>query len=650
MSETQGPTPNPSAGSSIHTQQRLNRSCLICHQRKIRCDKKSPCGNCTRAAVLCCFPKAEQPVRRTQKTTISDVSSRLDRLERTIQALVKESPGKDDAVSIPSRNAKDFNISPVEEEILERAPSEEKLIHGDNSSKYLNESLLSCIMEEEKEIHSLISLQVDEKSQLEAPHSIELEPLLSNFYRPETGKSDHPTRSCAIQLWQAFVTNVDPMTKIIHVPTTQATVYSGIKIGNDADANTSTLLFAIYFAATASLSHHSLLTILGKDKRTALNHFKRGLEQSLAASRFLETPNLMTLQAMTLYIRSVRGFVRSRSLWSLNGLVVRSAQSIGLHRDGKKFGLPPFECEIRRRLWWNIVANDSRAGEDLGFTILNFEGVTDVALPINVNDNQLEPNMTKLPSAELAWTEMSVTLIIIEVSKVLQEINQSRFECKDHQSYEGARQKKLHSMIERQECYLRCCDENIPAQRAAYHIGHILTAKLQFVTRRHLPSTALDLQNLSQDTRESFEKACDILELSRHFAEDDMLQGFRWICQSFPQYSILMYVLCRLCNGVEGWNVDKAWELVDAAFEGQGEGRLDWNWAVLEKLRAKAHLVKIRSEAQDTSLTPMIALNDVPGVTRGGDLSQFPDWTLNQLDDYDWSALLQDVDMQTYDL
>ncbi|KAH6718329.1 fungal-specific transcription factor domain-containing protein [Leptodontidium sp. MPI-SDFR-AT-0119] len=632
------------------TQKRLDRSCILCHQRKIRCDKKSPCGNCTRADVLCCFPKAEQPVRRPHKTTIADVSSRLARLERTIQALAKDSPINGCVDTPPSKPVEDFSTPLRSDELLDRAPSEERLINGDCSSRYFNESFLSRIMEEEKDIHSLIGLQVDEKSQPEKRHAIQLEPLLSNFHKPVTGESYHPTKSCAVQLWQAFVNNVDPMIKIFHLPTTQAIVYAAIKNTNESGADTNALLFSIYFAATASLNHKSLVNILGNDKTTALNQFKRGLEQSLATSKFLDTPNLVTLQAITLYIRCLRVFIRGRSLWSLNGLVVRCAQSIGLHRDGKNFNLSPFECEIRRRLWWYIVANDSRVGEDLGLMILNFDGATDVELPLNVNDNQLEPNMKDLPPAEPRWTEMSFTLIIMEVNRVQQEINQSRLRYEDIDTYEAARQKIIHSMIERQDHYLQYCDENIPAQRAAYLIGRILTAKLQFITRRHSRSTASENQNLSQDTQETFEKACDILELSRQFSTDDMLQGFRWICQSFPQYNMLMYLLWRLCKDVEGWNVERAWELIDASFEGQGERRHDWNWAVLENLRAKARLMRTSVKGQDgTLMTGMAAKAESSDVSGNGTLQNLG-WTSEQLGDYDWSALLEDVDMQSYDL
>lgn len=48
------------------------------------------------------------------------------------------------------------------------------------------------------------------------------------------------------------------------------------------------------------------------------------------------------------------------SLWTLLGVAVRIGQGLGLHRDGTSLGLSPFEIEMRRRLWWNIVVLDAR--------------------------------------------------------------------------------------------------------------------------------------------------------------------------------------------------------------------------------------------------------------------------------------------------
>lgn len=52
----------------------------------------------------------------------------------------------------------------------------------------------------------------------------------------------------------------------------------------------------------------------------------------------------------------------------LSGVCIRIAQKMGLHRDGQLLGLPPFDTEMRSRVWWNIVLLDFRSAISSGFT------------------------------------------------------------------------------------------------------------------------------------------------------------------------------------------------------------------------------------------------------------------------------------------
>lgn len=46
---------------------------------------------------------------------------------------------------------------------------------------------------------------------------------------------------------------------------------------------------------------------------------------------------------------------------------MRIGQRMGLNIDGTSHGLLPFEVEMRRRLWWQLLLLDSRVGELSGF-------------------------------------------------------------------------------------------------------------------------------------------------------------------------------------------------------------------------------------------------------------------------------------------
>src|SRR4051812_29475879 len=86
-----------------------------------------------------------------------------------------------------------------------------------------------------------------------------------------------------------------------------------------------------------------------------------------------------------------------REVWILLGMVIRIAQSVGLHRDPSNFSVSPFESEMRRRLWWHIVSLDLRTGEDTGLIASCIHLTSDTKLPLAVNDNALHPAMKELP-------------------------------------------------------------------------------------------------------------------------------------------------------------------------------------------------------------------------------------------------------------
>lgn len=57
------------------------RSCLACHRRKVRCDRGSPCTNCSRCGFTCAYPSKEN---HGKVQTLQHISGRLERLENMI--------------------------------------------------------------------------------------------------------------------------------------------------------------------------------------------------------------------------------------------------------------------------------------------------------------------------------------------------------------------------------------------------------------------------------------------------------------------------------------------------------------------------------------------------------------------------------------
>jgi len=143
-----GGVPTSPAVSLPARYKRMERSCLMCHQRKIRCDKRSPCSHCVKADLLCCYPGPERAGRRPHKTTIADVAARVARLERTITA-ISSSTVQADLIdkSSPDLTPPTGEVN-MSETLTVGAPPDELLVQDGFSSRYINEALLSRVLEE----------------------------------------------------------------------------------------------------------------------------------------------------------------------------------------------------------------------------------------------------------------------------------------------------------------------------------------------------------------------------------------------------------------------------------------------------------------------------------------------------------------------
>lgn len=91
---------------------------------------------------------------------------------------------------------------------------------------------------------------------------------------------------------------------------------------------------------------------------------------------------------------------------------------MGLHRDGDFLGLPPFETEMRRRLWWRILLLDAMYAlmSGLGHSLLPRSW--DTKPPLNVNDSDLYPTMTVIQPKD-SPTDMVFCLICCEIARLM---------------------------------------------------------------------------------------------------------------------------------------------------------------------------------------------------------------------------------------
>ncbi len=306
---------------------------------------------------------------------------------------------------------------------------------------------------------------------------------------------------------------------------------------------------------------------------------------------------------------------------------MRLAQSIGLHRDGASLKLAPFESEMRLRLWWHLCVLDSRASEDQGFqpTVdLTNQGLR---LPLNVNDDQIYPDMTHFPAESRGWTEMSFFLIQIESCRVVHPVLDRQ------EQYSG------DSLLEIQEMRKKIQD---PVQYMAERYGIVTgsnsgsTVDLPRIATQHVTTASKKMEFVLQLREEiymrkhketydddarpdvlklSFKLACEDLESSHVLLKEGLASRFTWLFSIYTQWYALAYVLRCLCSSPSprGLEADRAWALVEGLFprepspqgyppvavhDEHGHGRI---WKFLNRLRRKAWLLRQDTQTSATA-------------------------------------------------
>ncbi|KAF9647418.1 hypothetical protein BDM02DRAFT_3145961 [Thelephora ganbajun] len=90
----------------------------------------------------------------------------------------------------------------------------------------------------------------------------------------------------------------------------------------------------------------------------AMKYFHIG-RAALTLNQSLETPSVPLLQGLLLMCHFMFLANIESSRWLTMGIVVKLSQSLGLDRDGAKFGLSPEETRRHRSLMWEIYTYDS---------------------------------------------------------------------------------------------------------------------------------------------------------------------------------------------------------------------------------------------------------------------------------------------------
>lgn len=114
----------------------------------------------------------------------------------------------------------------------------------------------------------------------------------------------YPEPQLALQLWSVYVKTVDPVLKILHIPTAQSSVISTILDPKSAGRSMISLTYAIYFAAVTSLEQIDEPVNLPMESPKLLKMYRSSLDRLLIVTDIMNRPELTALQALSIYVVS----------------------------------------------------------------------------------------------------------------------------------------------------------------------------------------------------------------------------------------------------------------------------------------------------------------------------------------------------------
>jgi hypothetical protein len=353
----------------------------------------------------------------------------------------------------------------------------------------------------------------------------------------------HPTYEEAAKLWQVYITNVEPLCKVLHVPTVAKMFDTVSEHPAAASKNDECLMFVIYYFAVFSMSDADCLREFNYSRTQLLSRYQTAVIQALVNASWLKTTAMPILQAYTLFLIALRTQIDSHTFWILTGIAIRLAQRMGLHRDGESLGLPPFEVQMRRRLFWQLLPLDSYAGQTSGTGISISPSSWDTKQPLNINDDQIFPSMTQPPCEQRGASEMIFCLSRMELSNFYIQTGAKLKEHGDAIQFRDAEDTErlidqVEDLIETK--FLRYC--NILNPLHFLTTGIVRSAIDSVRLRARMP--LLKQQTITDTQRRHLCALAEkVLDTNNTIFNNPSTQNYRWQMQAFFLWDALLCVL-----------------------------------------------------------------------------------------------------------
>ncbi len=452
-----------------------------------------------------------------------------------------------------------------------------KLLSGEGKSRYITSNPWHNL--EDDEMQGMSDDDEDGYVIGDATQSFAPDPLTAAFMfmgGPLSCLPYHPSPAEAVLLWETHVENVEPICKILHVPSTSQMVNLASAQPEAASKADECLLFAIYHFAIFSMTEQDCIAKFRESRAALMQRYHAATRQALVNASFLKTTEMSVLQAFILFLIPCRYTYDPHTYWILTGVAIRIAQRMGLHRDGEKLGLAPFDVHMRRRLFYQLLSLDGVASQLSGTGLPAIPDSWDTQQPMNVNDNQIWPGMTEMPVEQKGATEMIFCLArsclgrnFVSTGQLMRTPGPRQFK-----GFAEADRAINEAESEVEEKYIRYCDIINPLHFLTIGLARsgIVAMRLRVRLAKFRNQTATD-----EERREMFELSLKILEMDTAAYANQSLKVHEWFMRPFflfgswDSFIFVLTTLWKLSSLLSPMEVNTAWGKVEQIFQNHRE-------------------------------------------------------------------------------
>ncbi|KAK7514331.1 putative Zn(II)2Cys6 transcription factor [Phyllosticta citriasiana] len=412
-------------------------SCQLCRTKKLRCDRSQPCSNCSQRGAQCVYA-GQGPVSSSSSTMpgsaklpVEEILQRLQNLEKAVFNKSDPQTNAPGLLSSPDKNASGFLSSSM---ALVRhgatfasqaeTPNPEPM-ENDDASRWL-EGIATTPNSTAEGNDSPLNL---------------LTSVAGRSQKPVSGRlcNQLPSRNHALELLDHFAMVVDCNYRLLHVPSARTLVeetYQGLIEGIEPPRTTLLLLFSIFASSayfwTKNLSDR--LQVSPATARNAFNVFSKIAVSLVDQDGQTVKPSMMALQAISILAHLYNnsdGY--STTFHLLRSMGCLMAQTLRIHhldtpqsqQQRKAKGSDMVEVEIKRRIWWHIVASDwllsFLGGPQEGTYAINPKQMM-VSCPANADDELITTTGVHCNLPHSVPTSMSSFIQRIKLAELCREV------------------------------------------------------------------------------------------------------------------------------------------------------------------------------------------------------------------------------------